>query len=80
MHHALMRQHLTNMTAPQVKVCTLALAEYDEVAQRAALLEVENTALVRQLADMVLAKAKSEPQPMRRSRPPARVNGNGTHR
>lgn len=78
MHHALLRQHLTNMTAMQVQVCTRALAEYEEVVERAAVLEAENVALVRRLADVAL---QQQPKPTRRSRPPAaRVNGNGAHR
>jgi hypothetical protein len=76
-HHALLGQHLTNMTAMQVQVCTLAITEYDELVERVVLLETENAALLRQLADRVLAKQKSTPPPARMR---ARANGNGAHR
>lgn len=95
-HHALLQQHLTNMTAMQRQVCKFAIDEYNELVARAAMLEVENNALVRQVADMVLAKSSTnitiepiaiaipnEPKSKaaRRARAnPARVNGNGAHR
>lgn len=60
--HVLLRDHLTNMTHIQVRVCRAAIEEYEALADRAAFLKSENERLISNVASLTHRLQSKKPK------------------